>query len=365
MDSVKRKFNVAEYNKYLEKFIKISQDINRVVSFAKLKSYNLPDGNWFVRNCPDKTVDCWGKFVAWCGFYCKDSLTKDQVIKLVYKKANSINRPLVYDDFRGSGCYDIPFSCIKKYFGTVNKMKAELGLEIIQLKTVALSHDRFIENIDYIKSYIDNNNKDFITEEEIDSLNETYNYVCLNRHTKDNYGISFAEYCDNVGINMGKKGLGIRHIFDDGEETTSQFEYLLSNYLRDNGLKFNEDYFRNIKYKDLDSLYDGAMNCDYKICVNGYDVYIELAGIIRDYKEWYYSDREITNSKSKESYRIKLKEKEGILKRNNLMYFILFPCDLTNNFLHKILHNPSDKLRYEIEKYNQHNIDWQLVKRAS
>ena len=365
MSYTKRKFDTDKYDKYVEEFKRISIDLDRVISFAKLKSYNLPNGKWFVRNCPDKTIDSWGKFVAWCGFYCKDSLTKNQVISLIYKKASNVDRPLMYDDFRGHGCYDVPFSCIKKYFGTMNEMKAELGLEIIQLKTVPLSHDKFVENVNYIKSYIVSNNKDFVTEEEIDSLKETYNYVCLNKYTNDNYGLSFAEYCKTVGIQMGQRGLGVKYTFDDGEETTSQFEYLLSNYLRSNGFKFNEDYFRDIKYKDLDPLYDGAMNCDYKVCIDDSVVYIELAGVIRDYKEWYYSDKTITNSKSKEKYRVKLKRKEEILKRNNLIYFILFPCDLIHDFLYDILHNPTDELRHKIERYNQHNIDWRLIKRAS
>ena len=42
------------------------------------------------------------------------------------------------------------------------------------------------------------------------------------------------------------------------------------------------------------------------------------------------------NSKSKEKYRLKLIEKEKMLKDNNLDYYILFPSDLQEDFLMSI-----------------------------
>ena len=56
------------------------------------------------------------------------------------------------------------------------------------------------------------------------------------------------------------------------------------------------------------------MNCDYVIHIDDKIIYIEIAGIIADYKTWYYENKVISYSKSKEQYRIKLLEKETMLK---------------------------------------------------
>ena len=275
------------------------------------------------------------------------------------------NRPLKYDDFRGHECGKVTIHMINTYWGSLNKMKEDLGLEIVQQNMDKLTHDSFIRDMEYIKLYLEENNKDFITEEEIDSINEIHSYCCLNKYIKNNYNTSFSDYCAINGIQTGKCGRGIEYKFEDGEKTSSQFEYLFSNYLRCNNLIFNKDYFRNVRYRDIDSSYDGLMDCDYEIHYGGNIIYVELAGILRDYKEWYYADRKIIGSKSREKYRIKLKAKESILKRNNLTYFILFPCDLINNYMNDILYNPSSLLRREIEIHNEHNIDWSLIRNAS
>lgn len=82
------------------------------------------------------------------------------------------------------------------------------------------------------------------------------------------------------------------------------------------------------------------------------------------YKEWYYEDKEITFSKTKEKYRLKLKEKEEMLKQQGLKYFILFPCDLTNENFSEIINNPSLNLKHEIERFCHHNIDWTRVRKS-
>ena len=90
-------------------------------------------------------------------------------------------------------------------------------------------------------------------------------------------------------------------------------------------------------------------------------IYIEIAGVIDVYKTWYYDDKPISSSKSKETYRLKLKEKENILKSNHLKYFILFPCDLTKENFISILQDGSLELKYQIESFSKNNIDWNRV----
>ena len=77
----------------------------------------------------------------------------------------------------------------------------------------------------------------------------------------------------------------------------------------------------------------------------------------------YYDDKEINYSNSKEKYRLKLKEKECLLKENNVKYFILFPCDLTKENFKNIIHNPNLVLKHSIENFHRSNIDWIKVRK--
>lgn len=362
--STGRKFDKNKYDEYVDKYIRISEEMDRTIPYSELKSYNLPDGRWLVVNCPDKSVDTWAKFVAWCGF-SSDGLTKEQVIKLVLRKANEFNRPLMYNDFRGHGCYNVSFGHIKKHFGTMNKMKEELGLEIIQPQMIKVTQEIFDNNINLIKEYLDKENRNFITFTEWSSLkiDNLYSYQSLNRFTKENYNISLKEYLLAQGIKTGEAGEGLSHTFYDGEITTSQFEYMFSSFLRKCGLRCNVDYFRNVRYSTFCDGYNGMRDCDYVINYNDNIIYVEIAGIIGQYKIFYYEDKPIKSSKSKENYRQKLKEKEELLNFNNCIYFILFPCDLTEENMKQVFENPTVELRKQIESFNQTNIDFVNVRK--
>lgn len=360
----KRTFDKNKYNEYVAKYIKISKDMDRTIPYGELKSYDLPDGRWLIVNYPDKTVDTWAKFVAWCGF-TSDGLTKEQVINLVLRKAEELNRPLMYNDFRGHGCYNVSFGHIKRHFGTMNEMKEELGLEIVQPPMIKVTQEIFDNNINLIKEYLEKENRDFITFTEWGSLkiDNLYSYQSLGRFTKENYNISLKEYLLTHGIKTGKAGEGLLHKFDDSEIATSQFEYMFSSYLRKIGLVYDVDYFRNVRYSIFCDDYEGTKDCDYVINYNNKTIYVEIAGILGQYKPFYYEDKPITSSKSKEKYRQKLKEKEQFLIANNLIYFILFPCDLTEENMKQVIENPTVELRKQIESFNQTNIDFVNVRK--
>ena len=181
--------------------------------------------------------------------------------------------------------------------------------------------------------------------------------------SKKYFNISFTEYLKTFGIVFDKQGNGLNYDFEDGEHVTSQFEYMFSKYLKENGFEYNKSYIRDVKYRDFIPTYKGNMNCDYVIDINGIKLYIEIAGIIADYKTWYYENKPITYSKSKEKYRLKLAEKEQMLKDNGLNYFILFPCDLTKENFENILFNCSEKLQQNIERFYKNNIDWEKVRK--
>lgn len=96
--------------------------------------------------------------------------------------------------------------------------------------------------------------------------------------------------------------------------------------LRNKGLEYEKDYFRNFKYKDIDDTYLGNMNCDYMIKINDITFYIEIGGMIKNYIKNYYDDIPIPLDRA-EKYRLDLKMKEKILMNNNCKYMIYIPSD--------------------------------------
>lgn len=130
-----RKFDKEKYDYYVKEYIRKSEELGRPISYANLRKepYNLPDARWYVNNCPDKNIHSWSDFVDWCGFIVSyKHPSKEKMITLIYKLQEEIGRPLMYNDFRGHGCYHPPIQIIREYWGTINNMKKELGLEIIQ-----------------------------------------------------------------------------------------------------------------------------------------------------------------------------------------------------------------------------------------
>ena len=163
-----RKFNIEDYDYYVQEYIRKSEELGKPISHAMLRKepFNLPDARWYVNNCPDKSVKRWADFVDWCGFIAKSKKpTKEKMIKLIYKLQDETNHPLMYDDFRGNGCYHPPIEMIRQYWGTINNMKKELGLEIVQESMIekTLSKDTFDNTIREICDYIFNDGRNFTT----------------------------------------------------------------------------------------------------------------------------------------------------------------------------------------------------------
>ena len=365
-----RKFDKEKYDYYVQEYIRKSEELGRPISHAVLrkKPYNLPDARWYVDNCPDKNIHSWSDFVDWCGFVVPyKHPSKEKMVKLIYKLQEDIGRPLMYDDFRGRGCYHPPIQIIREYWGTINNMKKELGLEIIQESMIDkhLSQSQFDDMLSDICNYVFKDNRNFVTTKEIDENDKWNDSQTLRRYAKQYYNKTLTEIFAERGVNLGKQGQGINFNFEDGERVASQFEYMFSKYLKDYGLKYNIDYFRDVKYSTFIPEYKNNMNCDYVIHINEKTIYVEIAGIIEAYKEWYYKNKPNTNKNRKEKYRLKLKKKEEMLKSHNLIYFILFPCDLTKNNFKNILENGSLELKKEIEKFNQNNIDWVKIRNTT
>ena len=372
IDCFKSEPNTKYYDKYLERLLYVIDNIDSSIgsNLSKLskgdycKKYELPNYRWFIENCPDKSVNNDESFKKFAGIKPR-FLTKEQCIENILKMSKEFDRPLKYDDFRNKQYNKVTVDMVKRYWGSLNKMKEELGLEIIQPQMIKVTQESFNETIRIIKDYLEKDNRDFITRAEWSSLKfvNLYKPSSIENYIKENFNMSLKEYMLTQGIRMGEVGEGLSHKFDDGEFVTSQFEYMFSSYIRKAGLRYNIDYFRDVKYSDFCKDYDVLMNCDYIINYNGKTIYVEIAGIIEEYKKHYYSDNPIISSKSKEKYRQKLKEKEHLLNSNNCIHFILFPCDLTEENMEQVIKNPSIELRKQIESFNKTNIDFVNVRK--
>lgn len=365
MEKNLRYFDEKNYDYYVSEYIRLSEEYGNPLSHAVIykNPYNLPTARWYIKWCPNSSVKNWSDFKDWCGFYVHRLITKEKATEFIYRMQKEVARPLMYDDFRGSGCYHVTIDIVNKFWGSLNKMKLDLGLDINRESMIdkSLSKDEFDNMILDIINYVNKNDIDFVTTRFIDSHYQWVNTNTLRKYAEKYYNESLPNIFQRHHINMGVQGDGIKYYFDDGETTLSQFEYLFSKFLKDFGLQYNKDYFRDVKYKTFVPNCNGNINCDYVIHYHNEIIYIEIAGMIDAYKTWYYSDKVILSSKSKESYRLKLKEKENLLKSNHLKYFILFPCDLTRENFIFILQDGSLELKHKIESFSKNNINWNKV----
>lgn len=357
-----KNYDVKEYDYWVNKFIEQSERYNRTIPEPQLKDYGLPYYVWYIENCPDKNVTSWAKFVDWCGFFNRRGSSKEKASKLILQKASQYDRPLMYDDFRNTGCYEVPLNYIRTHWGTMNKMKENLGLEIIQESMIdkVLTKELFDEKISNIIEICNEKYDGIITDRILD---ESDDFDCsssqLRKYCYKYYNMALNDYFKQCGLLPGNAGCGLIFEFDDGEKTKSQYEYLFTKLLRKNGFRFNIDYKRDVQYKTF-SKCEKMLNCDYVIFYNDRIIYIEIPGIIEKYKEWYYGNRKITASNHKDKYRIKLKEKEQLLIESGVEYYLLFPSDLTQENLDAIL-NQEDRIKEKIESEHRHNIDWDGV----
>lgn len=365
----RRSFKIENYDNYVQEYIKWSKEMGKPISHSKLRiePYNLPNASWFVNHCPDENVNSWSDFINWCGFPAHGSpLSKEKTAELIYKMQEHLDRPLMYEDFKKRGVYNVSINIVRKYWGTLNKMKEALGLEIVQesMMDKTLSKDEFEMLLLQIFDFVKSENRNFITTREIDNNKNWPNSGTLNKYATKYFNTTLKSLLNKYDISLGEQGRGINYTFTDGEHVTSQFEYIFSKFLKDNNLRYQIDYFRDVKYSSFIPNYLGQRNCDYVIDINGKTLYIEIAGVLAEYKEWYYENKVISNRKSREKYRLKLKEKENLLKSNGLLYFILFPCDLTQDTMTMVLGDSSLDVKHKIESFNQHNIDWKYVRKT-
>lgn len=169
------------------------------------------------------------------------NLTKDDCIKIILNMQSKLDRPLEYKDFKNPNIDEIGITMIKKYWGSLNKMKHELELKIVQesMMDKQLSKEDFDETVKSILNFLRKEGRNFTTTREIHENSDWASYGTLDRMSKKYYDINFIKHLNTFGITFGNQGRGINYDFDDGEHITSQYEYMFSKYLKQNGFIFN------------------------------------------------------------------------------------------------------------------------------
>lgn len=272
-----------------------------------------------------------------------NNISKEEAIKVIQYMQSNLDRPLMYDDFRNPTKDTIGIATIRNIWGSLNKMKEDLDLQINQEnmidKTRSINQSK--EDIKNVCNIIyKKENRRIITTKDIKKYCRV-NFWSYSKVFKK-HNTTLRKYIESLGFQYKKEGTGLNHLFKDGEKVRSQYELDFSNYLRDDlKMQYNKDYFRDVKYKSFVKDYKNSMDCDYVINYKNKIIYIEIAGMLRDLHNYYYNDKFITKSKTKENYRQKLIKKEEMLKSINAEYYILFP----------------------IKKNGQSILDWDLINR--
>lgn len=271
-------------------------------------------------------------------------MTKEKAIPIIMKKYDELQRPLLQRDFQGIETTDttIGIRVIWRLWGTFTNMIKELGLPEHDYYYKPFDknyrpHEEIMESIKTVCETVKSQGRTTVLYPDFKEIVDISEVSTVRRHCELD-GTTLRDVIKSYGCELQQCGNGMNHRFEDGEYTSSKYEYDFSQFLRDNGFEYGKTYFRNIYYKKLDDEYSGNMNCDYCIDFDGQLVYIELAGILgnKEHQDAYRNNTQL-KSKSKEEYRQKLNQKRNMFERNNLEYYILLPDEMNENTYKNIL----------------------------
>lgn len=271
-------------------------------------------------------------------------MTKEKAIPIIMKKYEELQRPLLQRDFRGVETTDtsIGIRIIYRLWGTFTNMVKELGLPEHDYYYKPFDknyrpHEEIMESIKTVCETVKSQGRTTVLYPDFKEIVDISEVSTIRRHCELD-GTTLRDVIKSYGCELQQCGNGMNHRFEDGEYTSSKYEYDFSRFLRDNGFEYGKTYFRNIYYKKLDNEYSGNMNCDYCIDFDGRLVYIELAGILgnKEHQDAYRNNTPL-KSKSKEEYRQKLNQKRDMFERNNLEYYILLKDEMNENTYKNIL----------------------------
>jgi hypothetical protein len=304
--------------------------INRVLGMRELTSHNFHTSSWFIKHS-SSNINSYSAFIESIGLRPKQKISKECAIKLILGKYNAIGRALKLEDFCNiDSITEIGRPTIKRIWGTFNNMLKDLGLSINQKSMLDEHRDintlrQDINNL--CKNIYRQENRRIISLMDIDNSPNCLNKATYKKYFREYLNMTVSEYIESIGFISNKPGMGMVYHFADGEITVSQYEFNVSNYLRDNNIKYN----RNIPYNKFISNYSGNKDCDYVINMNGKLYYIEIAGML-DYSRNSKDHKDYIRKK----YECDLNQKISMLENAKLNYQIIYPKDFQSNSLDQL-----------------------------
>lgn len=318
-----------DYNKYVEKFKYICSKEGKVLLAKELSNniYGLPNIGYFIKYCPNKEVKNFKDFIRWCGYDREEcyEITKEKADKALIEFQNKIgvDKRISKKDINFE---NVGFSMIviNRLYGNLKNAKKELGLNMKAPCYNPKPFSYYKNKLDYVLNLVNTKILSWSIIESIDIENDTrISHKSMLKSFNDN-NVDFYKYIKEKGFLMKESTFGNSFMFEDGERTQSNFEYLFSKELKEKGYKYKQHYKRDVLYKTIDNTIKRKINCDYLIN----NTYIEIAGMINPTTNNWRTEK--YPSKKENDYRDNLLEKEKILIENNKKYIILFPYDFVN-----------------------------------
>jgi hypothetical protein len=343
-----------DYDLFLKKYKDVCNSTGRALMQKELinNHYGLPNAAWFVKYCPNKSVKSFDDFVLWCGFD-SNKLKKDNelVAEKLIQLEKTLGRPITGIDITLENVGFTPI-VVSRIWGNLGNAKKELGLkETIQdnAKPFSFYEEKLLHTLDKI---FEDKNRKFIAWSDIE--NPKYNEFPTEHKTYmrafKKVGIDFFAYLKQYGyeMNYGSR-MGNTHTFDDGEKTTSIYEYDFSRFIKEElHMQYKIDYCRDVLYKTFANI-KSKSNCDYVININGNLLYVEIAGVIYNTKSDNWKEAKY-KTKIENEYREKMIFKEGLLLKYNKPFLFLFPWDML-----------SGKYKEKLKEFIQENVNQEVT----
>ena len=370
------------YDYWLEKLKEVINE-KGTITFREFGDYGLPSAQWYINNTPREDINSFNDFLEKeLNIRVNSKMSKESATKIILDMANKTDRPLMYDDFRsGSKNGGVSISTINKYWGTMNKMKEDLGLEIIQEDMISKSKteeemledmQRLIDELGRLPStkeievceytnnassyskyfgginnvfiqlgYIPNKKSISLHMSNEDIINiykefiEDTGIVPSHAYAKDTYNLpspttvirrfncKWNEFIEMIGYTPNEVTYNKTYA-KDGTYCSSVGEAIIHNYLLTLNLEDleKETYYKNILSDKQLQEEAGYKRLDWTFKYNGKSYYVEYFGMMGYEK---YNERH--------DFKIKLIEKDG--KMGN--FIAIYPNDLHN--LDKIINN--------------------------
>ena len=318
--------SLSDYDFWVNKIKKYNEENGEPPLSDELTSMGFPSPKWLARNCPDPNVTTYNEFIEYIGLKPRAAFTKEEVSDILINLERKLGRAIRSYDLRSG--YSVSGIVVDRLFGSLNKAKAELGL----MQTPTRQPEPFeyyrskLEEI--VSNFIRQTGRDVITWRDIESAeycNNPCSHKTYMRSFKDN-GVDIRAYLLSLGVTMTPTDYANCYTFEDGERTVSSMERDFSSSLRENGFRYNVDYYRDYKYSNFTNA-TGRINCDYFFpYING-GCCIEIAGIITNLSNDDWRTHEYA-SEFENKYRDKMVDKESHLKSSCVPFLFLFSNEM-------------------------------------